>query len=146
MKLRTWLKYLAYILVIIAFMYLEQCGLIYLKNLREITINPYIYESNIITFIFCATIGFLIGLEYFFKEKRKKGRWKINLPRLVLMGLPSLYFSLYACIFYFPVPFIRNILSQPIGFFISNNMTFIVIFQLIFGYIVITSLYKELEE
>lgn len=58
------------------------------------------------------------------------------------MGLPSLYFSLYAFIFYAQVPFV----SQPIEFFISSSMTFTPIFQLLFGYIVITSLYKVFDE
>ena len=61
------------------------------------------------------------------------------------MGLPSLYFSLYAFIFYCSVPSVVNILIQPIVFFL-NNITFMAIFQLLFGYVIITSLYKELEE
>jgi hypothetical protein len=80
------------------------------------------------------------------REKRKEGRWKINVPKLILMGLPSLYFSLYVFIFYSHVPFVRNTLIQPIEFFLRVNMTFMDIFQLLFGYIVITSLYKVPEE
>lgn len=143
MKIIAWLKYFLYTFVIISIMYLGQYVLIYLRKLREATFNPYVYETNLITFIFCAIVGFLIGFEYFLKEKRKKGTWKINVPKLLLMGLPSLYFSLYAFIYYFPIPFIRDILSQPIEFFISENMTFTAIFQLLFGYVVITSLYKK---
>lgn len=146
MKINTWLKYFAYTFIIIAIMCLGQYVLVYLKKLREVSFNLYVYETNLITFIFCATIGFLIGLEYFLKEKRKEGRWRINLPKLLLMGLPSLYFSLYAFIFYAPVPFIRNIVTRSIEFFISGNMTLTPIFQLLFGYVVITSLYKVLDE
>lgn len=117
MKLRTWLKYLAYTFVIIAFMYLGEYVLTYLKKLWEVTFNLSVYQYDLITFIFYAAIGFLIGLEYFLKEKRKEGRWKINVSKLILMGLPSLYFSLYAFIFYFSVPSVINILIQPIVFF-----------------------------
>ncbi|APM40883.1 hypothetical protein [Clostridium kluyveri] len=145
MKLRTWLKYLAYTFVIIAFMYLGEYVLTYLKKSWEVTFNLSVYQYDLITFIFYAAIGFLIGLEYFLKEKRKEGRWKINVSKLILMGLPSLYFSLYAFIFYFSVPSVINILIQPIVFFLSD-ITFMAIFQLLFGYVVITSLYKVLEE
>ena len=145
MQLRTWLKYLIYTFIIIAFMYLGEYVFIYIKKLREVTFNSSVYQYDLIIFIFYAAIGFLIGLEYFLKEKRKEGRWKINVPKLILMGLPSLYFSLYAFIFYFSVPSVVNILIQPIVFFL-NNITFMAIFQLLFGYVIITSLYKELEE
>lgn len=142
MRSKNWLKYFTYTLTIIAIMCLGQYVLVYLKRLRESSFNPYVYEINLITFIFCAVIGFTIGLEYFLNEKKKEGRWSINLPKLLLMGLPSLYFSLYAFIFYAQVPFI----SRPIEFFISGNMTLTPIFQLLFGYVVITSLYKKMDK
>lgn len=144
MKIKTWLKYFVYAFIIIAFMYLVEYVLIYLKKLQE-TFGMSIYQYGLITFILYAAIGFLIGLEYLLKEKRKNGKWKVNLSKLILMGLPSLYFSLYF-IFYCPVLFIRNALIQPIEFFLRVNMNLITIFQLLFGYIVITSLYKVSEK
>lgn len=110
MKIKTWLKYFAYTFIIIAFMYLGEYVLNYLKELGKVTFKLPFYQYDLVTFIFCTAIGFLIGLECFLKEKRKEGRWKINVPKLILMGLPSLYFSLYAFIFYSPVPFVRNTL------------------------------------
>lgn len=146
MQSKTWLKYFVYTFIIIAFMYLGEYILNCLKSLQKVTLNLPFYQYDIITFIFYTTIGFLIGLEYFLKEKRKGGRWKVNVPKLILMGLPSLYFSLYAFILYFPVPFVINILIQPIEFFLRSNITFMDIFQLLLGYVVVTSLYKVSEK
>ena len=78
MQLRTWLKYLIYTFIIIAFMYLGEYVFIYIKKLREVTFNSSVYQYDLIIFIFYAAIGFLIGLEYFLKEKRKEGRWKVS--------------------------------------------------------------------
>ncbi|OAA90026.1 hypothetical protein [Clostridium ljungdahlii] len=145
MKIKTWLKYFVYAFIIIAFMYLAGYASIYLKKLQE-AFRTNIYQYGLITFILYAVIGFLIGLEYFLNEKDKNGTWKVNLPKLILIGLPSLYFSSYVFIFYCPVSFIRNVLIQPIEFFLRVNTNLISIFQLLFGYVVITSLYKVSEK
>ncbi|AZV56021.1 hypothetical protein [Clostridium sp. AWRP] len=145
MKIKTWLKYFIYVFIIIVFMYLLGYISVYLKKLQE-AFSISIYQYGLITFILYALIGFLIGLEHFLKEKRKNGRWRVNLSKLTLMGLPSLYFSFYVFIFYCPVPFIRAALIQPIEFFLRVNMNLITIFQLLFGYVVITSFYKVSEK
>lgn len=71
MKIITWLKYFVYTLIIISFMCLVEYVLIYLKKLQEVTFRLRIYQYDLITFILYAAIGFLIGLEYFLKQKRK---------------------------------------------------------------------------
>lgn len=75
---------------------------------------------------------------------RKDGKWRINIPRLILLGVPSLYFSLGILILSFPITFIRQTLSYPILYFLKCD-DILSIFQVILGYIIITSFMKVKE-
>ncbi|MHB8128348.1 MAG: hypothetical protein ACYDEX_05080, partial [Mobilitalea sp.] len=65
--------------------------------------------------------------------------WKINLPKLVLIGLPSLFFSLTYHVGYINNPLLHNILLK----FIILGTNFIPVFQIVLGYVLITCLYKH---
>jgi Trk-type K+ transport system membrane component len=115
------------------------------RNIKEtFNVNPYF--QNIIMLIFYGGIGFILGLDHLIQEIKKQGEWVINIPKLVFMVIPSLYFSLAIFIYYVNIPFIRDVLSYPIGILLTGNANFISIFQLILGYSVITSFYKKNEE
>jgi len=115
------------------------------RNVQETyNVNPYF--QNIIMLIFYGGIGLILGLEHLIQEIKKQGKWVINIPKLVLMGIPSLYFSLSILIYYINSQFVRDILSYPIGILLNNSPNFISVFQLILGYSIITSFYKENEE
>ncbi|GKU32344.1 hypothetical protein CFB3_44520 [Clostridium folliculivorans] len=90
-------------------------------------------------FIFIL-LGLLLGLEKLILESKKDGRWKINLPKLIFLGIPSLYFSLGILIYYSPS--ISQVLSYPIQFFLQNNIDFFSVFQVIFGYVISSSFIK----
>lgn len=85
----------------------------------------------------------LLGLESFLLEKRKNRKWKINLPKLLFLGILALYFSIGIFIYYSPIDFIRETLGYPYLLFSKSNINFIPIFQIIFGYIISTSFIKE---
>lgn len=84
-------------------------------------------------------------MEHFLKERKMKGRWKVNIAKLVLMGLPSLCFAFYTFIFVRLIN-INGILKRPLLFLLSGNLNLMIIFQVIFGYVIITSFYKAGEE
>ena len=43
----------------------------------------------IFQFISYNLVGMIFGLEKIFGEMNKIGSWKVNLPRLIVVGLPS---------------------------------------------------------
>jgi hypothetical protein len=92
--------------------------------------------------IFYGGIGLLLGLEHLICEIRKEGTWIINLPKVVLMVIPSLYFSLAMFIYYNNI----TVLSFSIGVLIEGGSGFIHAFQIILGHSIITSFYKNNKE
>jgi len=130
----SWLKYFIYILLIVVTVFI---GNYFYQAISKNGNNPYFI--NIVLIIFYGGIGVILGLEQFICIKKKEGRWRINIPKLVLIGIPSLYFSLYLFIYYSNI---LNVISSPIGVLLRSNINFINIFQLILGYTIITSFNK----
>lgn len=142
MKFKSWLKYFIYILLIIFITFLVQPIMISARVNAQATGNP--YYTNVVTLIFYIVLGLILGLEHLFYENKKEGIWAFNLPKIVLMGLPSLYFSLaHFCIFYIDNQFLQNTLLYPEGILLRGSTIFIPAFQLILGYSIITSFYKK---
>lgn len=143
MKIKSWLKYLAYIVIIFVLMYLKAyiTSLLIEEEQRTFKIFPYHF---LIPLIFNAAIGVVLGLDHFFKELKTNETWKINLPQLVFMGLPSLYFSISIILAFSSDELSRSILFFPARILIfRDNATFITIFQLILGYAIISCFYKQ---
>jgi hypothetical protein len=95
-------------------------------------------------FLIFASIGLIIGIEHLLSEISKQGQWKICLPKIILLGLPSLYFSLGYIIYCSNILIFCQYLYQPIlTITIGQKLgNFIELFQFIFGYVIITSFYK----
>lgn len=134
MKSKLWVKYLIYISLIFIIVFVE-------GNFSKIVKNNYYrgYNPFIAMFAFYVGLGVILGLKRLILERKKEGDWKVNLPKLVLIGVPSLYFSLGVFIFYY------NFLpafSFPIRVLVSSSSNFMTIFQTILGYTIITSFFK----
>lgn len=133
------------------FYYFVQLGIIILliavrENLREeyeiIRSTDYRIDTfklipvNIIT----TCIGLVLGLTHFMKERKKTGPWRINYIQLIILGIPTMYLAF--------VNVIMMTYIQPITHFSYNTFVFfgstgISIFQVILGYILITSFSKN---
>lgn len=135
--------YLKYILWIVFL-----CCYIFFGNLLIYTFRNYVRESITVTFqqpepwiyyvdlLFYGFFGILLGLEYFLKERAKAGKWKINRSKLFIIGLPSfICFSIVPIITIFKLP-------VDIFMFVATDLHGI-LFKILFGYILITSFYKE---
>ncbi|MBW9171693.1 hypothetical protein K2F43_10765 [Clostridium estertheticum] len=144
MKEKSWLKYFFIILIILFIVFSGQHILDGINRNAQETYNTHPYLQNILMIIFYGGIGLLLGLEHLIHEIKKEGTWIINVPKFLLMGLPSLYFSLAVFIYYSSNQLVRNI-SYPIGILITSNQSFIWVFPLILGYSIITSFYKKID-
>jgi len=143
MKVKLWIKYLIYMCLILIVVFGGQHVFVVYKQNAEKAFNFRPYYENILMIIFYGGIGFLLGLEHLIEEIKKEGVWQINIPKLVLMGIPSLYFSLYIFIYCSSNQFVQAVLGYPIGILSKDSASFIVVFQLILGYSIITSFYKK---
>lgn len=140
MKIKSWLKYLIYSLSIISLLFLRTSNIFTFFNKQDLSIN---YCNMVISMILGVCIGLFLGLEHFINEIRKEGRWKVNLPKLILMGLPSLYFSLTHIFIYSGIKLLENVIVAQMLYLLRYFLVdYIILFQPIFGYIIITSVYK----
>lgn len=137
MNRKIWLKYFIYIVLIFSLLYLKNFIDVKFKyNYLRYLYTAYLLIANYVINLF---IGLILGLDNFIAEIKKEGSWKINLPKLLIVAIPSLYFSASVVIYYMT----DNFFSVPAGLLIkSGNTKFMDIFQLILGYSIITSLYK----
>ena len=143
MKAKSWLKYLGYILLVIAAVFSEgQMELVFQKDLTKNSKISYLLFTAYV--LLTVVIGIVIGLEHILNEKKKEGDWKINVPKIVLMAIPSLYASLTYYFYFISAKneTVFNIMVNPIIKFFGKTDTFISIFQILLGYFIITSFYK----
>ena len=83
----------------------------------------------------------LLGTELLIREYKKDGSWYIDIPRLLLLCFPSFLLSLMPVFFFmFPVgniPIIGNFIM------LDRIPLNIIIFNILFGYFLITSFRKK---
>lgn len=125
--MKTWLKYLLYIVAIFILVFSRQCFV----ELSGRTFNElFIIGSMVINVL----LGALLGIEGLLSEVKREGSWKANIPKLVLVVIPSLFMA--SSWFMFSLE--SFVLDIPVSVFTANMG----IFQLIFGYTFITSFHK----
>lgn len=140
MKAKSWLKYLIFMIVLFLLIALwDYVGVITKKYFIDRFQMNYTYV--VFQVIIGVCIGAYLGIENFISERRKKGTWKIKLPKLILIGLPSLYFAV-SNIMVYGNNTILHMIAQPLLSLLVNGSGYITVFQLILGYTVITSFYK----
>ena len=141
MKLILWIKYLVYAALIFLMIVIKE----YISSLFN-TYFKYNFSVNysymIISLLIGISIGILLGLEHFIIEIRKVGGIKFNAPKLILVGLPALYISLYFIWIYSGISFLQNVVAYPLMYLLRYGSVCVPLSQLILGYIVITSFYK----
>lgn len=87
-------------------------------------------------------IGGIIGGLHLIKERRKKGKWRVNIGKIMIIGLPAMYLAYYPFIYFSNTLHFLSIpnvfLAQAI---ISGSAPYIC--RMLLGYIIVTSFYKE---
>jgi len=99
----------------------------------------------VINLLISMSIGVIFGLKHIMKEVRKEGEWLVDFPKLIIIGSPLFLISLYHIWIYFNIQFLMNILVYGLGCLsiFGLSASSVSLFQLTFGYIVITSFYKN---
>ncbi|MDP4144952.1 MAG: hypothetical protein Q8936_10805 [Bacillota bacterium] len=141
MKKNKWLVYCGYAVLILGYIIVANKILAYQYNLMKNSFDllPFIIWSIILY----AVLGVLFGLEKLICEIRKDGSWKINLPKLIFLGIPSFLISLSILLLHYPpITFIQQAFFYPIKYLSGESTNFISIVQVAFGYILCTSFFK----
>lgn len=131
MKINNCLKYFIYLLLIVALSWL---GTTILSNYYAEVQRSYKTDILLIMFvnlIFFGGIGVVLGLDNFILQLKIKGQWRVNLPKLMILGLPSLILS---------IPYLWFILSPSATQFMD---TICLISNIVFGYTLVSSIEKE---
>lgn len=100
MKNNNWLKYFLYALVLICYITISDKIIVFL-NYQYYHLIISLFLFLLVKTILFIIVGVLIGLESLILEKRKEGKWKVNLPKVIFLGLPSLYFSIGTFIYFY---------------------------------------------
>lgn len=140
MKKNYWLSYFLYAVIFFAYIFFSNKMFHVLNEQRSNTFEffPGLIWSTVIFVI----LGVLLGLEKFILERRKEGHWEVNLPKVIFLGIPSLYLAFGVFLYYCPLEFVNQTLTYPLRLFLEGYSSFWSVFQMIFGYVVVTSFYK----
>ncbi|NLY44446.1 MAG: hypothetical protein GX053_00395 [Tissierella sp.] len=145
MKNRPWIKYLLYLILLLVLIYLDAYVGRQQALYQHHTFNMGLGYHLIFMFIRIA-IGLLLGLDYITNEMTKEGKWKINVPKMTLMVLASLYFSFVLYLYLIPNEFLMNVLMKPAFILFQGQFKITSIFPILLGYFFITSFQKRTGE
>lgn len=149
MKCNKWFPYSLYSLMILVYFFSTN---ILIEKVYKMY-HDFVFEGEylwlvlvlywFLMFIVYVFLGVLMGGEYILNEKNKPGTWKIKLPKIILMGIPLLIFSLR----YFIYASTKFIIFRKLDFLMDKltklEVQYVIVFQILFGYFLITSFYKD---
>lgn len=124
------IKYLIYIISIGLLYYLGTTILVTYEKEVQRTFTYNYWFITLVPLIFYGGIGVVLGLDKFLIELKHKGKWKVDIIKLIILGVPSVIFS---------IPYLVTSLIMIQASF-GNMFT---ISPIIFGYTLISSLSKD---
>lgn len=92
-----------------------------------------------IYFVVLFLFGVMLGLECLFYEKSKNGKWKLNLWKLTILGIPCLVIFIWI---WFPLVFEIVIIKANFLYILNHNI-FFNLSIILWGWVLTTSIYKE---
>ncbi len=142
---KQWIKHVIYLVFLVMLVLIR---LHFMKLAKAYSNETFRINYYFLAVIFLTNIllGILLGVEHLIREMKAKGTWKINFPKLILLGVPALYFSIANFAVYSQNTLVQYIFVFPLRIFLIYDMSILYIFQLIFGYIVITSFCKRIRK
>lgn len=138
-NIKNWIGYIIYLLLLICYILASHQLIEQLTSQTKMTYKAYplILGRTIIFILF----GMLLGLDYIVREIKKEGKWKINLSKIILIGLPSAYIVTCYLMWLNGISFIVTHFI-----FILSTADFSTAVDILFGYTVISSFYKVKED
>ena len=98
-------------------------------------------KQSFINFVTYGGVGAILGIDNLIKENSKEGKWRFDFKKLIIVGLPAFVLStpvIWAII-------IIICLKGKVDNIIMTIYNFMIIFNIILGYVFITSIYREEE-
>lgn len=98
-------------------------------------------KQSFINFVTYGGVGAILGIDNLIKENSKEGKWRFDFKKLIIVGLPAFVLStpvIWAII-------IIICLKGKVDNIIMTIYNFMIIFNIILGYVFITSIYIEEE-
>lgn len=132
--------FLFLIILVILYLLVVKLNFDYYVQTRTNFVNNF---NNLlfINLISCGPIGLLLGFESFLNEYRKSGSWSIDIPKLIILCLPFLLLSAMPILIFNVgigrLPIVGSIIT------IDNKLLSVTIFNILFGYFLITSFHKK---
>ena len=112
---------------------------IHLKKIAAAGFN--FYPVFIFSILFPIIIGILLGLSKFINELKKEGTWKWDWVKFLAAGLPTLYISSFYILAYFQIsPYLY---PSKLIYIISGSEFIFNLSAMAFGYLFLTTLYKD---
>ncbi|MFY0779276.1 hypothetical protein AB1K18_03025 [Peribacillus simplex] len=142
LSLKRAIRYLICLVVVLGVLFI---GLKYQQHLFTVSRETYEIKGYLLFgSSFPIFLGMVLAIPRILQSFSKKGHWKVNWLRLIILGLPFLYLSIIP-ILYFTGLFKGLPLSKFVfGYFGENESTTLnAIIGVIAGYIIVTSLYKR---
>jgi len=139
MKAKSWLKYLGYLILLAL--------VLFLRGFVSSEASAY-YSSQFkmslplmsLGIIVSMLTGVVLGLEHFVTEIKKPGKWDLNVPKMILIGIPVLCISLTFYGVYTQNSIYATLMANNLFQMLTGSLP---LFQVIFGYVVITSFFKS---
>ncbi|MFZ7120990.1 MAG: hypothetical protein ACOWWH_08590 [Eubacteriaceae bacterium] len=131
MNIKKWRKYIIFILFLSVYIFIAYVLDNITSSYVNETFNPFV--KILFDYLMYIIFGMILGIEYLLNQKKLEGKWKINLSKLLIMGIPSLFFASHHYITIVGINIFPTIL----------NSMFLILWQILFGYVVVTSFYKD---
>ena len=141
MRNRKYKRYLLYFVVIVVLLMIGgKLTAGYYNELAESNKISFTKQS-FINFVTYGGVGAILGIDNLIKENSKEGKWRFDFKKLIIVGLPAFVLStpvIWAII-------IIICLKGKVDNIIMTIYNFMIIFNIILGYVFITSIYIEEE-
>jgi hypothetical protein len=142
MKIKSWGQYLPTILIIIFWVFGASNNFRLIEEVESRIYIPQIWLRTTVAFFYYGGVGVLLGLNHFTVEMKKKGVWRANWPKLIVLGLPSLFYSFSLAIATYGGPFFGRMSYILASQLINNYWDVAYLFPLVLGHTIITGFYK----
>lgn len=142
---KLWIKYLGYIILIFIYLIYREYAV---RGMEEdyLRFNMTTHTYLIIPFLLNIGLGILLGLENLVRETRKEGIWRICWPKIICLVIPLLYLSIAVLFQFSGNEILGAIIVYPVNIFLNKSLDLLPILQIMCGYFIMTSIYKQGEK